>query len=245
MSYNYGKSITRNFYPLEDDEPIELPSQAPAIYLYSSLPTLADAQAGTGAIASHSISYWEPQAVTPYARSWTFPPIANPSPNSATSPRGYWEVINFVSAPGGQRQTVINQLVLERTQALPEIPGTTKADLKRVWPGISTYITDSQLDDFLQLAMEEMQSDFQAKGFDWGTIKNLSRARLALAFKTIELANLSQFKEENDRFHLRFKEFQNKYNNAIATSGIESDTDGDGAADVPAEIASRTIRMVR
>lgn len=233
MSYNFGHSFTRQAFFLEGDEYINLPSQAPAIYLFDSMPNRDDALAGTGAFST--ISYWTENTSTPFNRNYTIPPIADPSPSSSVRIRNYWEAINFIATTSGQTQTLIRSFDLERAQALPESPLSTAQELKDIYPAITNYLTDAQLLMFGQIAEDEMQIDFEAAGYDWGQLHSLKKARLCLAYKTIALASLSQFKEPDDRFHERYKIFSEKYSTMLKNIKLPVDTDDDGAADAEAE----------
>lgn len=229
MSFNFGKDIVRELITYENQEPFNLVSQAPAIYLFSNQPSIANAASGSGAIASHTVNYWLESQLSPYKRTYTIPAI--PSDGSGTKCRGFWEAINFVLQSSGTTETVIRQFDVEATEETDSWPEVTRDTLKAFYPAISAYLSDSQLDNMLSLSIAEVQLDFKNKGITWTRLYSLQDLTLAIAYKTIATGSLSQFKEEGDRFWLRYKEFQEKYDKAISAISLPIDTDGDGAPD--------------
>lgn len=234
MKYIFGKDIVRNFYPLENNQPINLPTQTPHIYLFDTYPSLAAAAAGTSAL--QSLTTWSSQEADPYARTYTFTAINDPSPTSATNYKQYWEAINYVPKTGVTIAPLIRSIWLYRAEANETVPGTTAQDLKDIYPGITAYLTDAQLQDMLSIALEEMKLDFEASGLEWARIYDLYKTKLALAFKTIALANLSQIRESNDKFQIRYKEFEDKYARAVTSLKLPYDYQGDGDAGAPREV---------
>lgn len=230
-SYLFGKDIARKFYPLEDNEPINLPSQSPAIYLFSTMPSLADARAGTGAIAS-VVNYWTETNTTPYQRAYTLLAIPDPSPTSST-PREttYFEAVNFVTKASGQTQTHISAFDVEKPRASESIPGTTPYDLKTVYPAIANYCTDAQLERYLGAAQDLIKIDLRSKSVDWGDIDGLRNLRYALAFLTIQLVAESQIEDASDKFAIRAEIYSKKFESLMSKIALPYDPDGDGIKD--------------
>jgi len=231
MTYDFGKSITRSFYPLEDGEPVNLPSQAPSIFLFTDQPSRDDAAVGFGAMSA--ITYWNASSTSPYPRTYSIPPIYDPAPDSATVSRGYWEAINFVHAAGGQTQTVLRQFDVERTKAPVTVPGTTRDDIINAFPAITNYLTNTQIDEFLEIATSLMKLDLEKAGYAWGDYANLHKTNLALAFRTVAECSLSQFKSgtDDDRFWKRYEVFLGRYQSVLSMVNLKADSDGDGTAD--------------
>lgn len=230
-SYIFGKDITRKFYPLEDGEPINLYSQAPAIYLFEEQPSLAVARAGTGAV--QTINYWTENATSPYPKTYTFTAINDPAPESASPPCSYfWEAINFYAKSGGQLQTKLRTIELEKPQATESIPGTTASDLRQIYPAIDSYsIDDTELEGFITAAQDEIKRELRKSGIEWGTVESLKDLKYALTFLSIQYHAESQITTADDKFAIRAEIYAKKYEKALSSITIRYDTDNDGKVD--------------
>jgi hypothetical protein len=240
-SHIFGKDITRKFYPLEDSEPINLYSQAPAIYLFSAQPSLTVARAGTGAL--QTVNHWIESLGIPYTRTYTLPAVNDPAPTSTTPPTSYfWEAINYYAKSGGQLQTKLRTIELEKPSATETIPGTTAQDLIDIYPAINNYVeTDSELETFITVAQDEIKSRLKSEGIEWGTIENLKEFRYALAFLAIQYLSESQIVEASDKFAIRAEIYSKKYETALSRITVKHDTDNDGQPDTESEQAGALI----
>lgn len=245
MSYAFGKQVIRNFYPLEGTKPLSLPTQTPTIYLFSAMPTLDAAQNGTDAIASHTLSAWGEQAASPYRRAYTFPAIDDPDPDSNTPCRGYWEAINFLTKASGQVQTVIRQFEVERVAALESMPGTTAQDIKDAYPSIGQYLGDDKLDAMIGISLDELKLDLNIKGLRWQRLADLGQLKLAVAYKAICLACISQIREDNDRFAVRYEIFEKKLEALLNSIVLPYDKDGDGEHETKKQASTNSIIGIR
>ena len=225
----FGRSIVREMYAVVESEYFNLPSQIPAIYFFEEKPSISAAQAGTGSFAA--VATWTQSQTYPYPRTYVVPPIVDPEPTRSTTSRRYWEAINYVNQTGQQTQTLLRAFNVERGKALDSVPGTTVADLKEVYPAISNFLNDSKLSDFLLIAEEAMRIDIEKGGIVWENLKRLRKVKLALAYKTISMASFSQFTEYNDKFYIRFKEYEKLYASTLESITLAYDSDGDGEAD--------------
>lgn len=231
MTHVFGKSLVRKFYPLEDGEPILLPSQVPAISLFSNQPSLADAIAGTGKIATHDVTYWSGATIAPYELTYTVPAINDPDPSSTTRLRGYWEVIRYTVANSGQVQTNLRYFEVERAKDTDSHPGTTADTLLDICPQAEGYFTRNRLDLYIDQALELMKLDFLSRQIEWGDLANLNKTKLALAYKALALAWTNQIQEDGDRFSIWANDFKGDYKIALQTISLEYDTDSDGKPD--------------
>lgn len=229
----FGKDISRVFFPLEDNEPLNLPSQVPALYLYETRPNYTDAAAGTGAL--QSLTYWTHDENTPFPRSFTWNAVDDPSPSTQAQAKTYYEAINFRTQASEQIQTLVRSLTLERVQELDSVPGTSIQDLKDAYPGISNYLTDAQLEEILEDALEEFKIDLEGKGIEYHKVYDLRKSRLALAYKAISLSMLSQIRERDDKHNFRYEEYKEKYTAIMNLITIPIDTDSDGEPDAIAD----------
>jgi len=198
-SYVFGKDITRKFYPLEDNEPINLVSQAPAIYLFEDQPTMEAARSGTGAMAA-AIEYWTESATSPYPRTYTIPAIPDPDPESGSYKcLGYWEAVNYIVQTNGQLQTKLRQFEVEQAKATETVPGTTYTTLAAIYPAISGYVSDnSVLTGFINAAEAELKLEFRSYGIDWGDVSSLKDFNYAIAYRAIQFFYESKIQAADD-----------------------------------------------
>lgn len=237
--YNFGKTITRKFYPKENDIPLSIPSQAAEIYLFENRPTWEAARAGTGAL--QTLSTWTQSGVSPYPQEYSFTPVDDPEPTQNLLSRSYWEAINFVAELTEQKQTVIREFTLERPRGNEDTPETTVDDVKEVFPAINSYLTDAQIEGFLSVAEASLKDNLLGRGVRWSRVAALSNTRLAIAYKALALSSLSQIKESGDRHAIRYTEFNKLYETTMLAVPLEVDQDDDGKADVKAAVVSTTV----
>jgi hypothetical protein len=230
--YIFGKTITRTFNPVEDGVYINLVSQAPSIYLYSASnqPTLQNMINGVGAF--DHITYWQESGVSPYTRTYTVSAIPDPdSGNTAQPSLGYWEVVNYIAKVGGATQSKARYFEVERALALDSTPGTTIQALKDAYPAISAYFDDPELEAQLLDAEEYVRLELEGKGFEWGKIKGLKKARLPLAYKTLQFACEAQISNDGDKFTINRQLFLDRYNALMKVIKFDYDSDADGQPD--------------
>lgn len=229
MTHVFGAPVQRKFYPLSGSDPVSLPSQSASIYLFSSQPSLADAAAGTGAVATQN--YWLQGTASPYPCLYSFNQITDPEPTSSVDSRTYWEAINFVLQLGSQTQTHVRAFDVERSYSGESIPGTNVTDIKEAYPAISNYLDDNEIGDLLSITEEEFKLDLEAKGVSYARVYDLQKARLALAYKTIALAMLGQIRDQGDKHQFRYDEYSKLYSVALGRLTLPVDTNKDGAKD--------------
>lgn len=240
----FGKSIVRRFYPYDQNgNPVQILTQTPAIYVFSTQPNRTDAAAGTGAVAS--VLTWTQSAVTPWVCEYTIPAIDDPSPTSTVPGVDYWIAINYKVESGEQAQTRIEYVWIERQRATANLPETTKEDLKAVYPALGDYITDPELDKFLLFATDQLKLTLKGRKLIWDQITDLRDLRLPLVYLTIALCAFSQFKEEGDRHDRRYNVFYKLYSDTMDSISIPYDADRDGVPDYPAEAQSNTHVFIR
>lgn len=229
--YIFGKTITRTFTPVENDVYFNLVSQAPSIYLYSatSLPTMQNMINGVGAF--DHITYWQESAESPYTKTYTVNPIVDPDPTSTTTNLGYWEVVNYVAKAAGATQSRSRYFTVGRALALDSTPTTSTQDLKDIYPAISGYADDAELQQHLINAEEEVRLELKGMGYEWGKIKGLKNIRLALAYKTIQFLAESQIVVDSDKFTIRRTIYMDKYDKLMKLLRLDYDSDGDGQAE--------------
>lgn len=226
MSGTFGKDISRAWYPEDDGEPVNLPSQTPTIYIFDEKPTREAAAAGTDAL--QTVSSWTAQSSIPYKRSWTITAVDDPEPTSNTPERRYYEAINFIGKTGGTSHTVIRSFIVRRQEGAESIPDTTPSDLKEVFPAISNYLNDSQIDDLIKIAELEVRMEFESRGYRWADIYNLDKIRIPIAYRAIEMGSMSQIRRTNDNHETRAKLFRSRYSQFMKLVELPSDSNRDG-----------------
>lgn len=224
--YFWGKGFTRSYFPVQNDLPIQLPTQTPAIYLFSTEPTRAAAAAGTGAV--QSIGAWKVAAFPPYEVQYTFTDVADPDPTGSDTEGTYYEAINFILEAGGQTQTVVRTLTLCRSTGGYDDPGTKTVDLAAIYPAIVDYYTLEQMNDHITIAQEEFRIDLAARGWEWSSLGELRNAKYLIAYKALANLCFSQVKEEGDRFFIKYNEFNVKYETLKNALPLKADKDNDG-----------------
>lgn len=239
----FGRSATRYFYPLANNQPIQLPPQTVQFYFFTEQPTLDEAQNGTGAFASASSTTIA--ASTPYAVTYTFPKVVDPAPDSAWAVYTYWYSVNFILVAGGETQCVLRSFQIARVEGNDNVPATTVQQLKDIYPAISAYATDGQLTAHIASAQEELKLEFKKRGLPWSRITDLTDITLALAFKTIANVSLSQIAQAGDRFEVRYVEFNTRARNLLDGLQLELDSDGDGLRESDTIASSNSWTVLR
>lgn len=230
MTHPFGQSFTYWFYPLVDNDTASLPNailaQAPIIYIFGeSVPTRADAAAGTNALQTISSWTWNYQK-----RAWSFTVAAIQDPDSASNieTREYWIALNFRLQTAGQIQTVIKPLQLERVVGHNKTVEVNEDDLKKYFPQIDAYSSQVQRLAYISQAVEEVKSALRIKGYDWAKIQRADRLDLCVTYKALSLVMLSQIQEPNDKFSIKYIEFKQSYTNALESLKFEYQEDEGG-----------------
>lgn len=240
----FGKSTIRRFYPYDQDgNPCQIPTQTPAIYVFNKQPNRADALAGTGAVAS--VITWTQSTVYPYVCEYTIPAIDDPNATSTVEGLDYWIAINYKAELTEQTQTRIEYAWIERQRLSATMPETTKEDLKTVYPAISEYLTDTELDKFLVFATDQMKLTLKGRKLIWDQATDLRDLRLPLVYLTIAMASFSQHKEDGDRHHRRYEVFNKLYTDTMESITIPYDADRDGVPDYRADAQTSTHLVIR
>lgn len=239
--YVFGKSIRREFIPYENGEPFDLPTQTPTIYLFSAQPTVAEALAGTSAISSHTLSSWVESHGKPYQRTYTFPAI-NSADNESLE---FWEAIKYVLTGSGTSHVTIRYFEVGATEAPDSYPHVSRSDIIGIFPAITAYLTEVQLNTFIEAAQVSIKTDVEARGFRWERLYRQEKLRLAINYRTISLAELSQVKEQGDRHFIRYQEFETKTQAVLESLSLPYDADGDSIPEGVMAVQPQSWRVIR
>jgi len=229
VSYPYGQDITYYFYPQVDNAAaVAIPTQNPTIYVFtdSNKPNRAAAIAGTNKLGS-AITTWTVDGKGFY---FTIPAISDPDVNSTQSERIYWLAINFILKSGGQTQTVIKALPMERVQGQEKSLSVTVSDLQALFPDVRSYLSDAQLNIMVENALSEIKATLLNKGFKWAQIQRPDMLKTATIFLVLCQVMLSQRKDINDNFDLNYNEFKALYSSSMNGLKLEYDENKDGEA---------------
>lgn len=233
--YNWGRDIARAIYPQLNGAAVELPTQSPSIYLFDSKPTEDDAKAGTGAISAQ-LTTWVEDSSSPFGRTFTHTAIDK----DGDDVKRYWEAVGYVDTSETEHVVIRSFLVGDMLET-DEIPGATATTLKDIYPSIGNYVSDTDLDEILDVAEEILRLDLEAKGTNWTRVYNLQKYKLTLAFKAIELSSMGQVRRTGDRFDRRVSYFQNLYSSNLSMIKLPYDFDGTGAPDSEAGPYNETV----
>lgn len=241
--YTFGRDITRAFYPIENEQPINLYSQTPTIYIFSTKPSRAVAAAGTGAI--ETISVWNEAVESPYPRTYTISAIDDPDVNASSQDATYWEAINFKLKVLEQTQTFIRSFDVSRTTAQYDAPGTVPADVVAIFKNALDYWTYEEIEANIAMAIEVFKIDLIARGWRWSDVGELRFARYAIAYKALSTLCFGEVAEPDDRFDRRHAEYKTEYETLKNAIPLRADTDRDGTPDSPIQPASKHYISLR
>lgn len=242
MGYPFGKDFTYYFVPAVDNDTLRgIPSQTPNIYVFldSARPNRTVAASGSGAL--QSISAWTQRGD---GYEIAIGAISDPDVTASNDKRQYWIAINFVEKTAGQTQTIVKMLEMERSKAIQKPISITADDLIGLYPGITGYVSEAQINAFVQLAIVEVQASLLQKGFEWAQVYRHDRLNLAVQMKTLASIFMSQRSEPGDNFDQNYQEYKAIYNATIQAISIEYDNDLDGAPEVTKQSVS-TIWLTR
>lgn len=240
MGYPLGQNFTYLFFPLVDDRPaIGIPTQTPAIYVFTTKPSRDDAQNGTGAV--QTISSWTARGAG-YQISVTA--INDPDPDSDQDRYEYFIAINFVLKTAGQTQTVIRQLDLERVSGHHKSISVSFEDLKNYQPSIEAYASDAELETHIALAVEEVKAKLLTRGYEWARIWRTDVLNMVVTMRSLALVMFSQIQQLGDKFELKFKEYDRIASDLLASVKFET-TNLQKNEPVKTEIATTEILFIR
>lgn len=235
--FPFGKSFNYLFSPLVDDAPVALTASVPpaSIYVYSSQPTRLQARDGSGDII---------QTITPntwtetdgYSRTITVAAIDDPDPNSESLSEEYWIAFNFRLQSGGQIQTSIRRLELERVKThhnKSAVP--TYINLQAIFKPISKYATESEVQANIETALTLVKTDLKSKGFRWSSVYRPDELSLAVQYKALTIFADGQ---KGDEFRERYDEWSIQYKKLISSINFEYDEDEDGSKDTKVSVSS-------
>lgn len=231
MGYPFGSDFTYRFAPLVDNESPDplLTAQAPAIYVFRTMPDRTAAAAGTGAIATVTTWAWDAER-----RSWSFtvPAISDPNPTSTDGTEDFYLAVNFRLQAGAQLQTVVQLLQLERVAAQSGRPlEVSENDLRDLYPHIDSYSTATQRDKYAAQAVLHVRDKLDRQGFEWARLHQPSELKQAVVLKALSMLLFVASQEANDKHWLKHQYFEKEFQLTLDGLKLAVDSSGDGIPD--------------
>jgi hypothetical protein len=244
MSYPFGKSFKRWFYPIIDGESPDgvLTSQNPAIYIFRDQPGREAAQSGTGALQTIGSWTW---SATDAGWYYNVAAINDPDPISTTHNRIFWEAVNFRVESGAQIQTDVRAFYVERVAGLSHNVSVSETDLKEYFPQLDSISTPAQREQQIVLAVEDIKARLKNKGFEWARIHRVDRLNIAIAHRVLYMLMLIQVQQGNDKYAIKYTEFKAIFDTTIESLVMEYDSNKDGLPDAQVTQGSGPIRIIR
>lgn len=240
MQYPFGRDIEFKWYPfLDNDELKGIPSQAPVIYLFGpdTRPSLSQARAGTGAIAT--ISAW---TAISSGYKFTIPAITDPDATAEIQSRTYYLAINFyLKNSGDPKQCVLEAIELTRIFGQQTNINVTAPDIVGAYSEITSYVSADQIQKAITDSVNLVKAKMLAKGFQFSRIKNpevltqivINRARMML-FSGQRLRGGDMwdqaYEEEKESYVTLLSGLQVDYDHDNDNQVDESEKDTDGGA---------------
>jgi hypothetical protein len=227
--YYFGKSFTMQYTFEAGFAPI---AENPSISIFSEIPTREEAinQAGTTKVGS-TITAWTDANNIDNTKSFTVPAIADPKPTDNKLDDIYYVAIKYRIQSGADFQVIILPFTITRATGVISTPEVDPIHIKEIYPTIEEYIHDNQLTAFIKLAYNEIKRDLEKEEIDINTVVNQSVLHYPIALKAIALSCFSEFKDEGDKFYIRWQEFNKQYFKALNDLRVKADKDGNGSVD--------------
>jgi hypothetical protein len=234
--YPFGKGFNYLFEPYLDNEPVQLPAgQSPEVYIFTNRPSREDAASGTGAIAAAIIAWTDNGA---YSRLIAVPAIADPEPTSETVTEKYWISVNYVLEAGGQVQTEIRLLQMERVRAVNTRVKSSELSLQEIYPNIVDLSDSNKIRGFIDKAIVQIKGNLKAKGYEWAQITRLDQLSLMTDYRALMFFAMSM---PGDRFEALYEKWKQEYISILSTLLLEYDENNDGEPEPARPIAGYTI----
>ncbi len=206
MKNYYGRALNLEY----TFNPLARPSaDSPSIYIFKDLPGIQVARSGTGAL--QTISTWIDSTLRNFTKTFTLEAIDDPEIENQKDYDTYYAAINYTLEAGEQVQTDIKEFYIHRVGGSLTHYGVDLVAVKSIYPAISSYLSDAQIDDAIRLAITEIKAEVEKQKADFDKIINKEFLFLPIAYKAIANASYSQFKEVGDRFYTRWQDFSKMY----------------------------------
>lgn len=222
--YTFGKAFNLTY----SYDTLSAPSaDAPSIAIYKERPSKVNARALTGDDkVTANITSWTDGSVT-NTKTIAIPAIDNPDLDDVEDT--YYAVINYTIDASEQSHLVIMPFLIYNPVGTISGHELVIQDFIDIFPTISDYISDAVLTKYLTQAKNMMSMDLKKKGIRFDQVINQNDLKYAISLKAIALSSYSEFKIDNDQFHIRYKDYEKMYQSELDSIRVLVDTDNDGA----------------
>jgi hypothetical protein len=221
--YYFGKDLTVKYSYAEGAEPVGTPT----IYLFRDMPGRDAARAGTGAL--QTVSTWSIDSEIPNTKSFTVAAFTDPEIASTTDGHEYFLAINYTIKAAAEVQTDVKRLFVTRAGGSLTSHGVDLEAVIAAYPTLASYLTNDDIEDQIQLAIDEIAAVIMP--VDWDKVTNKDQLYFPILCKAIANSCLSEFVEEGDRFSKRYEIFEKKYADYMANFVVKADSDVSGDSD--------------
>lgn len=246
MSYVFDRDFTYDLFPLNplsrEYEDMSSVTSAPTIYIFGEdeKPTYAQAQAGTGAIAT--ISTWvDVELNGNHGKRISIDGIADPEPDSHVERRLYWLGINYKLDPSEATVTLVRALPLIRATLHDEPVSTSRSDLSAIYKDISVIASDDQQDDAIVKAISLIRQELEADGFLWAKIWRPKELNDAVAFKALSMIMFGEMAQTGDRYNTLAMTYKESAGTLLSGLKLEM---SDRAIEEPSEISKSPLSSI-
>lgn len=240
-AYVYGRSFTFNLYTFEDRTQItNLPAQTIQAYCFRDQPSRADASSGSGALSSPTQILAGGNANI----SLTIPAIVDQDPTNLLSYRLHWIAVNLILQAGGQVQTIIKAIKVERASGQDSEIGVTLQSIQDIYPDVLSFLSSGEINAMITLAKADLLDDLTNRGIDWNQVHRPDQLSNALLFNTLTYIYNSQIQREGDRFYVSSAKSQARYESIKANLKLAFDATQAGDKTNVVKTGGQ-IRMVR
>lgn len=207
--FNFGESFTYDFFVSDGNsgfEDLALVTNAPAIYIFTSLPSLEVAKAGTGAL--QSITTWADIADPDGGKRITIAAISDPAPNSSQYRYEYYAAVNYRLVTDGDILTELRLLPMQRPVVQHSPITTGQADLQNIYSKVDSISSTVDQTAKIAQAKREVKASLAARGYSWAEIWQPSDLNDAVAYRALYLIMLDTMRESGDSYNLLAEEYK-------------------------------------
>lgn len=249
MPYLFGQSFTYGFYPVQEQDYVDLSTVTddPAVYIYKEgyKPTRADASAGTdnGGLLQ-SITTWTDGT---NCKEIAVAPISDPDPTSNIEERTYWIGLNVPLQDGGTKQTIVRALPMQRVTAHHKGISAAAADLKSVFGSIDSYASSTEQTAAISTATIAIKAALEMNRFSWAEIWRPDKLKDAVVYKALYFLMLSEVAQQGDRWDVLAKAYDSTAETLLAGLRLEfvDEPDEDPKDEEPVQVESGFRRFIR
>lgn len=238
ITYFFGKDFVI-YYKYEVDS---IPAAtAPTIAVYSQAPSETDAAACTGTYkVGSTISTWADANTRPNTKKISIPAVDDPM--TLTGIQDYYLAINYYLQSSEQVQSIIVPFNMKRVSGTISAPEVDPIDIKKFYPTVGHRVDDVTLDDFIDVAIDEIKGDLEKRNVRWDQVVNQNILFRSIVLKAAALSAYSEFTVKGDQQYTRWEDYTRQYTAEIDGAKLKVDTNQDGL--VEKEVSKQSFFIV-